>query len=304
MVLDEVDTKIIKVLIEDHRKPNTEIAEELGISRNTVKNKIRKLIQDNYIQNYGIIVDPNWFFQKTIFIEIKTNPHEPWLAEGLQNLSECELTDGIIGEYSLILKARIRDNFQNTLNRIDALMGKSTSKKYQIIDIIHIYKENGYKFENSIQRKGLNGRDLELLRILLNQGQRALSHNQISEELKKRGIQMSQPAVSKHIKGLEEENLIEKFTIIPDYSKLGSKIKFYLRIKVDPASYNTTAAEFLAEQPEIFDLYRTGENYGLLAVVRTSDIDSFNRFLQNLYIDSRILDTHTTLVLEERKKYF
>ncbi|MHA1650476.1 MAG: Lrp/AsnC family transcriptional regulator [Candidatus Helarchaeota archaeon] len=306
MAIDELDHKLIEILKKDHRKHYTEIATELGISRNTVNKKITELIRKNIINNYIIVVDPNWFFQKTIFIEIKTNPHEPWLAEALQNLPECESIDGIIGEYSLILKVRILEKFDQILNQIDGLMARSASKKYQIIDIIHIYKENGHTFQNILkkrEKRELDRKDLELLEILRNQGKKPLTHSQISQVLKKKKIKISQPAVSKRIRGLEEENIIEGFTIALDYTKLGVKTKFYIRIKVNPACYNTTALEFLSSQPQITDLYRTGENYGLLAVVRTKDIESFNQFLQHLYTDSRILDTHTTLVLEERKKY-
>ncbi len=302
-LLDEMDYKIIEILKQDHRKPNTEIAKELGVSRNTVNIKIRRLIKEKIIQNYVITVDPNWFFQKTFFIEIKTNPHEPWLADQLQHLPECEWIDGIIGEYSLIIKCAIKDDFNATLNRIDSLMAKSASKKYQIIDTIHCYKENGYRFEKTYKiNQPLDQKDQLLIEILHNQGKKQLTTNQISQLLKKEGVQISQPAVFKRIKKLEDRKIIEGFTISLNYKNFGFKTKFFVRIKVDPASYDSIALEFLSQQPQIYDLYRTGENYGLLAIVRTPDIDSYNKFIQELYTDSRILDTHTTLVLEESKK--
>ena len=303
MSLDEIDYKILEILTDDHRKHNTEIAKELGISRNTVNAKIKRFKQNNIIRNYTIILDPNWFYPKTIFLEIKTNPHEPWLADKLQNIPECELIDGIIGEYSLILKIRIKESFNEILSQIDSLMAKSASKKYQIIDIIHSYKENGYKFQKmAFRKRDPDLKDIELIEILQNQGKKGLTHSEISQQLGKNGTQISQPAVFKRIKKLEDDSIIERFTISLDYSKLGLKTKFYVRIKVDPASYDKIAFEFLSLQPQISDLYRTGENYGLLAIVRTKDIDSYNSFIQNLYTDSRIIDTHTTLVLEERKK--
>ena len=303
MSLDKIDYKILDILKNDHRKHYTEIATDLNISRNTVNTKIKNLIQSNFIKKYTIILDPNWYFYKTIFIEIKTNPHEPWLAEQLQNLDECELLDGIIGEYSLILKVRIKDDYDIILSQIDSLMAKSALKKYQIIDIIYTYKETGFKFDLRENKRELDQKDLELIDILRNQGKKPLTHSQISQQLKKKKIQISQPAVFKRIKRLEEENIIKAFTIIPEYVKLGLRTKLYIRIKVDPASYSTIASEFLSKQPQILDLYRTGENYGLLAIVRTKDIESYNKFIQNLYTNSRIIDTHTTLVLEERKNY-
>jgi DNA-binding Lrp family transcriptional regulator len=301
--LDAIDSQILEILKEDHRKPHTEIAAALKISRNTVNNKINNLIENDIIRNHVILLDPNCFFEKTIFIEVKTNPHEPWLADNLQSISACETIDGIIGEYSLILKLRILENFSTVLNKIDSLMAKSTSKKYQIIDVIHIYKENGYIFDNLHSKYDLDSKDRALIEILRNQGKKALKHRQIGQRLKNKAVSISQPAVSKRIKALSENHLIEKFTIIPDYSTLGIKTKFYVRIKVDPASYNTATLDFLSNHPEISALYRTGENYGLLAIVRTKDIENFNIFLQSLYTDTRIIDTQSTLVLEERKNF-
>ena len=53
--------------------------------------------------------------------------------------------------------------------------------------------------------------------------------------------------------------------------------------------------------PEVTDLYRTGEEYGLLACVRVRDAAEFNSLLLRLYGSRDVLDTYTTLVLEERK---
>jgi len=52
---------------------------------------------------------------------------------------------------------------------------------------------------------------------------------------------------------------------------------------------------------EISDLYRTGEEYGLLAILRVGNVFEYNSFLLRLYDSRDILDTYTALVLEERK---
>jgi len=53
---------------------------------------------------------------------------------------------------------------------------------------------------------------------------------------------------------------------------------------------------------QILDLYRTGEDYGLLATIRIGNIAEYNSFLLRLYASEDIIDTHTVLVLEERKR--
>ncbi|MBD3351035.1 MAG: hypothetical protein GF364_06075, partial [Candidatus Lokiarchaeota archaeon] len=54
------------------------------------------------------------------------------------------------------------------------------------------------------------------------------------------------------------------------------------------------------KQREITELYRTGQEFGLLAVVRTKDIPSYKRFLENIYTTSEIHDTISTLVIDEK----
>jgi DNA-binding Lrp family transcriptional regulator len=100
---------------------------------------------------------------------------------------------------------------------------------------------------------------------------------------------------------LESNRVIAGYTLRLDYHKLGLQAKFIVRIKANPNAYDTAAEGNLASMPEIFDLYRTGEEYGLLATVRVTDISEYNSFLLRLYDSSDLIDTYSTLVLEERK---
>jgi len=58
----------------------------------------------------------------------------------------------------------------------------------------------------------------------------------------------------------------------------------------------------LAPMDEITDIYRTGEDYGLFVITRSSDALQYNSFLLKLYASEDIIDTYTILVLEERKR--
>jgi DNA-binding Lrp family transcriptional regulator len=86
-----------------------------------------------------------------------------------------------------------------------------------------------------------------------------------------------------------------------NWPKLGFNAKFIVRMKVNPNVYDDVARNFLAPMDEITDLYRTGEDYGLLAILRVRDVSEYNSFLLKLYQSKEIIDTYTTLVLEERK---
>lgn len=57
-MIDERDEKIIDILRRDSRTPNTEIAEELGVSETSVRNRIKELKESGVIRRFTLDVDP------------------------------------------------------------------------------------------------------------------------------------------------------------------------------------------------------------------------------------------------------
>ena len=308
--MDECDAQILGILVKDSRTSLTEISEKANLSRFAVRDRIRRLFADGIILGPTIVVDLSMVgISRTVFLELKTNPHEPWLAKMLEELSSCDLLDGIAGEFSLFGRLRLIDDedFRRVLKRIDHTMARSYFKKYRAVNAIRIYKESGVAFQARAQEASeVDSVDLKLLQILLNQTEKANSPLPpstiaLSRRLRDFGIELSQPAVFNRLSRLEKRGMILRHTVRVDYSKLGLRAKFIARIKVNPNVYDHVAQEFLASMPEIIDLYRTGEEYGLLATVRVKDVSEYNSFLLRLYDSKDTIDTHTTLVLEKRK---
>ncbi len=308
--MDECDAQILRILLKDSRTSLTEISEEARLSRFAVRNRIKRLFADGIILGPTIVVDPSTVgISRTAFLELKTNPHEPWLAKMLEESSSCDLLDGIAGEFSLFGRLRLIDDehFSRVLKRIDDTMARSYFKKYRVVNAIKIYKESGVAFQTKPQESSeVDSVDLKLLRVLLNQADEAnsplpLSTVALSRQLRDFDVDLSQPAVFNRLSRLEKRGIILRHTLRIDYLKLGLRTKFITRIKVNPNVYDKVAREFLALMPEIFDLYRTGEEYGLLATVRVKDASEYNSFLLRLYDSKDTIDTHTTLVLEKRK---
>jgi len=308
--VDEYDSMILRTLQADSRVSLTEISMRVGLSRFAVRDRIGKLFQDHVILGPTIIVNP-WLtgLTRTVFFEFKTNPHEPWLAKLLERNPSCDLLDGIAGEYSLFGRFRLTDDehFSRTLKKIDDAMGKSYFKKYRVVNAIRIFKEADVAFKVG-EREGLelDEVDFKILEILLNQmdyvkAPLPLSTVELSRLLHRLGIEISQPAVFNRLLRLEKKGVILRHTVRVDYSRLGLQTKFIVRIKANPSVYDAVAQGFLASMTEISDLYRTGEEYGLLAMLRVRNASEYNSFLLRLYDSRDILDTYTALVLEERK---
>jgi DNA-binding Lrp family transcriptional regulator len=175
------------------------------------------------------------------------------------------------------------------------------------VNAIRIFKESGVAFEiGTAKPQKVDEADREILRILLNQAQNAksplpFSTVELSKLLGGLGIRISQPAVFNRLSRLETSGVILGYTLRVDHSKLGLQTKFIVRIKANPNAYDAVAESYLTAMPQISDLYRTGEEYGLLATVRVRDASEFNTFLLRLYDSKEIIDTYSTLVLEERK---
>lgn len=310
--LDSNDLSILGILQKDSRTPLTDIGRILGLSRFSVRDKIERLFKDQVILGPTILVNPSLVgLGRTAFFELKTNPHEPWLAELLGEMEACDMLDGITGEYSLLARFRFagEEDFGQTLRRIDEAMSRSFFKKYRVVSVIRTFKESGVPFDRktATSKMDMDSIDLEILRILLNQAKHVktplpISTTRISQILRNLGIQISQPAVFRRLMRLESTGVILRYTVLVDHVKLGIKTRLIVRIKANPASHEAVARDFLTPMDEITDLYRIGEDYGLLAITRVSNVSQYNSLLLRLYASEDIIDTYTIVVLDERKR--
>jgi len=309
MVSDEYDLLILRLLSENCKASLSELSRRVGLSRFAVKDRVERLFKEGAILGSTAVLNPFLVgLRRTVFFEFKTNPHEPWLAKLLEKTPACDLLDGITGEYSLFGRFRMVDDqhFAGVLRKIDEAMSRSSFKKYRVVNAIRIFKEAGVPFVGKEEPVKLDEIDLKVLEILLNQvdhvkAPRLISSVELSDLLRGFGMEISQPAVFNRLRRLERSGVILRYVARVDQSWLGAGTKLIVRVKVNPNVYNVVAQDFLASMPEVTDLYRTGEEYGLLAFVRVKDTADFNSLLLRLYGSKDVLDTFTTLVLEERK---
>lgn len=52
--MDEIDSRILEILKRDARKPYTEVAEEIGASEGTVRNRVQKMVDNNVIRRFTV----------------------------------------------------------------------------------------------------------------------------------------------------------------------------------------------------------------------------------------------------------
>lgn len=145
-VIDATDSKIISILQRDGRTSNTDIAKDLNISEATVRGRIKRLIDEGYIQIVAVANPFRAGFEIAgdIYINVDMKKVDPILRE-LEKMKELwyiVMTTGetnINAEFIVTTLDDLHDLVYNRLSRIDGILNVETS-------IIMKYIKRNYAF--------------------------------------------------------------------------------------------------------------------------------------------------------------
>ena len=145
--IDETNKIIIRSL-KDGRKAYSAIADELGITENTVRTRVNKMIEDGVLQITGL-VNPEYItsFQVAMMgIKVKTLDLETKAKEltRLNGVISCAV---VTGRYDLILQIELCDTeglsllefFKNELNKVKDITEVETFIVYQSHNLVVPY---------------------------------------------------------------------------------------------------------------------------------------------------------------------
>lgn len=111
----------------------------------------------------------------------------------------------------------------------------------------------------------------------------------------------TEATVRRRIDKLLREGIIERFTVILDYHKLGRIIKAFIGLRVQPAKLKEIV-EHLAKHPDIQVLYRTSGDTDIFAEVIFEKMEDLNNFLEEELKLEGILGTIVTIVIGPYKR--
>jgi len=106
MKLDDNDMKILEILENNGRISNKEIAEIVQVSEGTVRNRIKKLTENNFLKVKGL-TNPNERLDKQlIFILVKLEVTKNWkeIAQRVSELPNVKAVSMITGRFDLIIE--------------------------------------------------------------------------------------------------------------------------------------------------------------------------------------------------------
>jgi len=108
--VDKLDSDILELLRKDARRPFTDIAQQLGTSEGTVRNRVARLTQNQTVQFVGLI-DPNqvgYDAPAMIGVTVQSNLLDK-AANKIAQFSEVSYLVMVSGEYDLIVEVLCQD---------------------------------------------------------------------------------------------------------------------------------------------------------------------------------------------------
>lgn len=109
--MEKINQLIIEQLKKNPTKPYSKISKELGISTNTVKKRVQKMVNDHVIFGTSLILDLSKIgFQGKIFIFIKNSKNYNSMTniKNLKKLPNLFVAIDMIGTFDLLLMIAFR----------------------------------------------------------------------------------------------------------------------------------------------------------------------------------------------------
>ena len=128
--LDDIDLEILRLLQQDGRISNTDLAQQVGLTPPTVLRRVKLLEERGYIRGYTALLDPIQVGLPVtgfIFVETVAGCDLDDLAGWLAQLPEVQEAHRVIGQWCFLLKVRTR-----TPQHLEELLHRTLRKHHGI----------------------------------------------------------------------------------------------------------------------------------------------------------------------------
>jgi len=131
--------------------------------------------------------------------------------------------------------------------------------------------------------------DVKLVNELLGDGRASL--RSLADDL-----DVSVTTVSNHLQTLEEEGVVDGYTPVVDYERLGFDVTAILQLKVDGNAL-PDITDRLRGHKQMVSVYEVTGDYDVFAVGKFQDTDDMNALIKELLSDADIKESNTSVVL-------
>ena len=137
-MLDKKSLKILKILQEKARIPNTEVARQVNLAPSAALERIRKMENQGVIDGYEVRLNPTRFSRDQVaFILVSTHPsHVTTVGPQISSIEDVQEVHYTAGEDSYLVKIRVADTKElNTilLHKIHTIDGVTSTKTLTVL---------------------------------------------------------------------------------------------------------------------------------------------------------------------------
>ncbi|VVB61153.1 putative HTH-type transcriptional regulator [uncultured archaeon] len=297
-VLSTKDRRILRELFDDGRMPFSVVAKKVGLSKEVVNYRVKKMFDEGVLIGFNTVIDVNLIGWQIYFVNIRLRNIDDVVEEEIINLltNHPNIAQVLkcLGNYDLVLKLFVRDYVQaNKLMKEIELKFKTHIDEYAFdfveqefpIPVPFLYEPFKIKERQSISKKdaktvSVSTTELQILKALSNNARLPVS------EIAKR-LNISREIARHHLKKLEKSKVILKYR---PSARSGSKSVGYswyfvmLKLNELNESLNRELRHYILNSPNMTYYYKCIGRHDVLFEIRLKTSDEFNHVLMDIRV--------------------
>ncbi len=319
MKIDAKDKKILYELEYNARKPLAEIGNKVGLPKQVVSYRVKKLIETGVIRKFLAVIDLHrvGYFAYRIYMRFQnvTPKNETELLETLANWKNLIWMITTTGRWDveIVLAARNNIHFSALLLELKKEIGEFI-KDYEVsFSVVNYHFKRRYLVEDSGQEKiiphygfeppleKIDETDWKIIKVLSANGN--ATYMEIGN-----AVGLTYNGVKKRIKQLEKRKIIQAYRTLLDIHKLNRQ---HYKALISLSEFNETIEKkllsFCTQEPAVAYLVECTGNWDIEIEAETEDEDElrelmvrFRNTFKDIVKDYEILHTHR----EFRMNYF
>jgi DNA-binding Lrp family transcriptional regulator len=277
--LDKRDTQLLQLLRQDSRTPVSQLAQQLGISRDTVAYRLRRLEHESVILRHYAEIDRSVFGYIVCYVLLlldeRNQRKRKQLLHDIERHPNTEATAEYNGNWDMqwTLVVRHVEELDDILMRLAAQYKGVIIEKDTLI-VVRWSRADG----RGTTPPCPDERDIEILKLLAEDAR--LPALAIGER-----VGLSADAVIKRIKQLRSSGVIRRFTIATDVTVLGKQWHtFVLQMKHFDEEHQARLKEFVAQRPYIRRAFKTIGTWDVTFTLVADDAAHFHRVFKDIKV--------------------
>jgi len=320
--LDLKDNKILKLITENAKLPSKSIAKEVGLTREAVDYRIKRLENTGIISQYVTKIDMTRFCQNAYMMFLRMSKITPLKFNKVTNFFiKDPLTmwvSSLSGEWDLATSFLTKDSLDLTkkISDVENVLGENL-REYGLLTYTREIK-NTYEdlflpkerktFDNKFMMRefsrerfvNLDTIDKKIVTLLAKNAK--ISNKEIAKE-----VGLTEEAVRQRIKNLEKTEVIRGYRAIIDIYKLNLEIYYVLMkfTRVDSLREKEIDTYFNSH-PNVYYCARTAGRYDLIACITAKDRMHFHEILTEMRnrFSSILKEFSTNVIFKEYKHIY